>query len=85
MSEDYDSLMQELVVPLLTRMVGDRSANTRIVLGHLCEVVITARLSSRGAENVVAADHELVTFLVLLQGDDTEEVVNLAHRVSAIC
>ena len=150
-------LMKDQVLPLLVRMVGDRSASTRSELGHLCTVVLTSRLQqkriqpqadvvdavamtvalgagassgadattgSRGAKNVggasdsgdavvngssvadegsacqdrqeaaavgldirikdsglLEADQELLTLLILLHGDDTEDVVARANHV----
>lgn len=140
-TDEYEALMAEPVLQLLSRMVADRSPSTRKELVLMSKNLLLQRLRtfgrraiedalsitaesyrnkskkygninnggeinhdaavdnsslwslSRGGgvstrtgelnENSVSADLQLITLLLLLQGDDSEEVVAAAQEVSA--
>jgi hypothetical protein len=128
--EEYEILMADPVLHLVTRMVADRAASTRKELGLMCRNLLYSRLGSFGRraiedalsasmtldsqqsnplkygsseesskwdmvrggtvstrtgelnENSVSADLQLVALLLVLQGDDADEVVAVAKEVS---
>jgi hypothetical protein len=117
-TEEYEGVMKEPVMPLLSRMVTDRSAGTRKELCSMCETVVCRRLVAFGRSSIesslslphtsesgskaagaveskpdmnsipvpgaasVCADVQLIALLVLLRGDESEEVAQSALNVS---
>jgi hypothetical protein len=129
-TEEYEILMADPVLHLVTRMVADRAASTRKELGLMCRNLLYSRLGTFGRraiedalsasmtldsqqsnalkygsseesskwdmvrggtvstrtgelnENSVSADLQLVALLLVLQGDDADEVVAVAKEVS---
>lgn len=131
-TEEYEVLMADPVLHLVTRMVADRAASTRRELVRMCRNLLYCRLGTFGRraiedalsafmatgshqgstlkygnsesssqwdmarggtvstrtgelnENSVSADLQLVALLLVLHGDDAEEVVAAAKEVVGI-
>jgi dynein assembly factor 5 len=124
LTDEYETLMKEPVIQLLSRMIADRSISTRKELAFMCTNLLLKRISIFGRkaitdslsltyenhqktvnkygennsteimsgggintltgelnDNSVSADIQLISLLLLLQGDDSEEVIAAAKQV----
>jgi hypothetical protein len=122
-TDEYETLMKEPVIQLLSRMIADRSISTRKELVFMCTNLLLKRISIFGRkaitdslsltyenhqktvnkygennsteivsgngvntltgelnDNSVSADIQLISLLLLLQGDDSEEVIAAAKQ-----
>ena len=83
-NEDYESNMKEIILPLTTKLVGDRSANTRKELASFCGDLIISRIitldaAERITDNTMdSLDLEVLVQLTLVAGDESEDVVAVA-------
>ena len=61
--DDYETLMKDPVLPLLSRMAGDRSGATRKELANMCRSLLCHRLTANGRgaieANITSASSEL--------------------------
>jgi hypothetical protein len=75
--------MKESILPLLLKMVADRSASTRKELGSIISSFQSSRLLSSEftSRELLEQDIECISILLLLRGDDTEDVVNVSREV----
>ena len=75
--------MKDPLVPLLHRIVADRSPNTRKELAGFCSTVLISRFSKFSGD-LINEDIELMVILILLQGDDVEDVITTAKQVRSL-
>lgn len=75
--------MKESILPLLLKMVADRSSTTRKELGNVISTFQSSRLLSSEftSRELLDQDIECISILLLLRGDDTEDVVNISTEV----
>lgn len=79
-SEDYENVMKEPILPLLSRFLIDRVASTRRELSDLCTHILSSRIRARGV-NLVREDLKLLSSLIMLVADDTEAVSSQSRTV----
>jgi hypothetical protein len=87
--------IKEILLPLATKLVADRSASTRRELAALAGSILVARIENAVIIHVessfVSCDVDLLVSLLLLCGDESEDVsvgaieVHLCETNSTIC
>lgn len=75
--EEYEKLMEDPVLPVLSKMVADRTAITRKELAIIVSSFLSDRIKLNNS-SFIRADIEATTILLLLQGDESEDVSNAA-------
>ncbi len=80
--EDFESVMEDSVLQLLFRLLGDVHTSTRIELCTFCEYVLNKRLQS-GISYMTSADSKIVSLLILSCGEESTEVDTTAYKVSS--
>jgi len=81
--DDYEAVFKDSVLNLFSRLVSDRTTGVKIELANTCKNILAHRLSAyrqhhRPLSNI---DFELVSILLLLRGDEQEEVANAADTL----
>lgn len=90
MSEDFETVMKDPILPVLLRLEADRSAHTRRELSVLCGSVLLGRASIALERyqcrwDPVAAEYELLAILVMLCSDESDEVqIEAKKQLSAL-
>ncbi len=84
-NEEFESNMKEIILPLTAKLVADRSGNTRKELAILCGNLICSRIAILDAaeritdNKLVDVDADLLVQLILVAGDESEEIVVVAR------
>ena len=86
MTEDFDAVMKDPIIPILERLESDRSAHTRRELAGLCGVVLAGRSSRLLVELACSwelneTELQLMSILLMLCSDDSAEVCTEAKQV----
>ena len=71
--DEYEKLMEDPVLPLLSKMVADRTAITRKELAVIVSTFLSDRIKLNKS-SFTRADVEATAILLLLQGDEADEV-----------
>ncbi len=86
-SEDFEAVMKDPILPALLRLEADRSPHTRKELSVLCGSILSGR--SRKSSEVyksiwspISVEYELLAILLLLCSDESEEVKVEAEKVA---
>eukprot|EP01034_Spumella_vulgaris_P021360 gene21362-27390_t len=68
--------MKETVLHLFTRLVADRTPNVRIELAIICSTILSQRIAycASSHSSLVKMDMEVVALLLLMAGDEQEQV-----------
>lgn len=84
-SEDFETILKDPILPVLLRLEADRSAHTRRELSVLCGSVLLGR-ATKAVERYqskwvpVKPEQELLAILVMLCSDESEEVILEAKK-----
>ena len=85
LQEEYEALMKESVLHLFQRLGSDRTAGVKIELANTCKSILSHRLLTYRQQPthraVCSMDFELIGVMLLVRGDEQEEVASAADSL----
>lgn len=75
-SAEYESAMKDPILNLFLKLQADRSASVKTALGTACGDLLSFRIQMcmRTSKSLIASDYDVLSVLLLINGDDTEDV-----------
>ena len=80
-NEGYETIMKDTIIQLLQRTLNDRILNIRKELVDFCKQILISRLYQTNNQLIIS-DLQLISILIILYGDEIEDVSNQAYHVS---
>ena len=79
---EYESLMNESILSLFSRLLSDRSSAVKVELGTQCGNILKHRFTiyKQAGMSLSSVDLEVMVILLLLNGDDQNDVSNTAKK-----